>query len=177
MLASAYAESGRLDESLTEYQKALAAEPSDSATHQAIGIVYLRKNDFHRAIEHLKTAVELNPDDLDAHLALGKALFLANPASVGRAEFDKVLEKAPNNAEAHVGVGACLHANGELEPAIREYLRALELGYEPTSLYGALFSALQSYATLGNVVPYVKKALIYYPGNESLQSLARGAAK
>ncbi|MBI3783078.1 MAG: tetratricopeptide repeat protein [Deltaproteobacteria bacterium] len=177
LLASAYAESGRLDDSLAQYAKALTAEPTNAETHKQAGIVYLRKNDAAQALSHLKRAVELKPDDAEMHLALGKGLFLAQSPAAARAEFEKVLQKSPNDAEARAGIGACLHASGQFEDALREYLRALELGHEPNTLYGAMVTALKSYSEIGDARPYAKKALLYYPGNETFQVFAQQPQK
>jgi Flp pilus assembly protein TadD len=176
LLATSYAETGRLDDAVTQYERVLVAEPNNAIARRALGMVYIRRGDLLPAVIQLKKAVESSPDDPEMHVALGKGYYLAGSSEAARQEFDKVIEKVPNHPDAHAGIGACLHVTGQFEPALREYLRALQLGYDRNVLYAALLSALQSYSTAADAAPFAKQALTYYPANSELQTLSGAAS-
>jgi hypothetical protein len=112
--AAAAAESGRIDESVATYQRALALSPSNSALHHNIGVLLARRGDLAGAIEHLVEAERLNPRSPVSSLALGHVCFGAGRIADAAAAFERALQRAPDSQEAadNLGYAACTRRIG-----------------------------------------------------------------
>jgi tetratricopeptide (TPR) repeat protein len=65
---------GDLDQAITDFRKATAAEPSSMVAFLKLGDAYMAKGDYGAAVDPLKRALELDPDSLPAQHLLGYAL-------------------------------------------------------------------------------------------------------
>jgi len=76
------ARQGRLDDAISEFQKALTFKPDSAEAHCQLGIVLGNKNRFDEALAHLQEAIRLNPDYTDARNNLRAVLALkTSPAT------------------------------------------------------------------------------------------------
>lgn len=75
------------------YEKMLNDNPTDAAINKSVGICYIARGNYDRAIEALEKAIDDNPDDADAYyfasiaMLKGKKAFLAQRKMV-----DKIIE-------------------------------------------------------------------------------------
>ena len=65
-MAIAYSKTGRLDEAVRCYRRALDLEPKLSGAHYGLGFLFLRKGDLHAAREHLELFLNQPPKGADA---------------------------------------------------------------------------------------------------------------
>jgi tetratricopeptide (TPR) repeat protein len=126
-LGLALLQSGKPDEAVAHYQKALEINPNYAEAHNNIGVVLCQKGQVDEAMVQFQKALEIKPDYAEAHINLGNALFQKGRVDEAVAQFQKALEINPNNAEAHYNLGVALIQRGQVDEAIAEYQKALEI--------------------------------------------------
>ncbi|MDT4896965.1 MAG: hypothetical protein QOH25_2042 [Acidobacteriota bacterium] len=64
-------EEGNVVQAIVWLRRALKSDPTNSAAHSALGLLYVKAKDYNAARETLERAIELNPKDATAHYQLG----------------------------------------------------------------------------------------------------------
>jgi len=62
---------GREDQAIVWFRRALVSDPTNSATHSALGTTLAKIKDYQAARQELERAIELDPKDQTAHYQLG----------------------------------------------------------------------------------------------------------
>jgi tetratricopeptide (TPR) repeat protein len=94
--ASALAFSGRVEESIPLFQKALRLNPFPPAMFfSRMSVVYNQAGRFAEAVEQAKKAVERDPKNFTTYLSLAAACILAGREEEGRAAAKEVLKINP----------------------------------------------------------------------------------
>jgi len=73
-LANALVRTGRIEEAITDLEKAVELQPNYADAHYNLGSVLLQNGEIDRAIAQWRTTLSINPNDGGAHTALGNAL-------------------------------------------------------------------------------------------------------
>jgi tetratricopeptide (TPR) repeat protein len=73
-LADIYEKTGKWDNAVSEYGALLALNSKDADAETSLGLCFERKNEFARAIQHLRNAVKIDPS-AQRYKALGDVLF------------------------------------------------------------------------------------------------------
>ena len=97
------------------------------------------------------------PDSPFAWSVLGTALQVQGKDAL--AVLRKTAELAPDDAQAHGNLGNALQADGQLEPAMDSYLRALELDPDFAEAHNNLGSVLQCQGRLDEACDSYRKAI------------------
>lgn len=125
-LGCVYRDQGRLDEALSQYRAALAADGKYQLARRALVDTALESGDFRLAQENLALALQQSPDDAElwnqsgiAHLQLGQ---LPNAAE----QFQESLRLDPGQADAQFNLGMALQLMGRSQDAVVFYRQALE---------------------------------------------------
>jgi len=105
--------------------------PRDEHPHEMMGALYLREQQFDKAIQEYSEAVRLSPGAPEAQLALGVAYRLKGDLGKAQKAFEAALGKNPTTAEGQ-RVLADLYAEQKLfAEAVQHYKQALQI--EPQS--------------------------------------------
>ena len=99
-LGIAFHDQGRLDEAITELQKAVAISPEDAEPHYNLGNAFLQQGRLDDATVHYQKALTINPEDADAHNNLGNAFLQLGRLNEAVAQFRMVLAINPDCLEA-----------------------------------------------------------------------------
>ena len=67
----------KLDQSIEYFNKALTHAPNNPKILQELGVVYLRQNNYDRAVATLKKALDINPKLYGAKIPYGAAVALS----------------------------------------------------------------------------------------------------
>jgi serine/threonine-protein kinase len=115
---------GRLDEALTEIQRALDLDPLSPYKITAAGTIYLERREYDRAVEHYKKAIELDPAFSHAYDELrsveckrGRFEKVASVMQAMRAAFGDV-----NDGAARAFVLAQQGKHAEARDAVRKWI-------------------------------------------------------
>ena len=139
------ARSGRLDEAIERFQKALAKAPDSPEIHANLAGALIEKGRPGEAVPHFQQALKSDPDSLELNSALGRLL-----AATGRfTEAVPYMEKAAAGGDpVQLGMLSSLYAQtGRIEDALRVARRAREiaLSRNDTNLVGALDKSIRAY--------------------------------
>ncbi len=124
-LGVALLESGRTEEAVANYTKALEIEPGNLETHNNLGIALRKEGRLDEAISQYRIALGIKPGDLDTNFNLANALLQAGRLDEAITRYGRTLGISPHFSDAHNNLGNALRREGRLDEAIAEYRRAV----------------------------------------------------
>ena len=133
-LAAALQESGRVDEAIDHYMRALKIRSDYAPSINNLGTALMAKGDIEGAIAAFRVSYQLQPNSTRARDLLAAAQYdlgttLVSQGDYRRAEelLREVIRLKPNEAEAHNNLGIALASLGRLPEAIEHWRRALAI--------------------------------------------------
>ncbi len=148
--ASDASKSGKADDAIAHFRKAIALYPQYVMAHNDLGAELLGQGKLDDAAEELRRAIQLDPKAFNPHLNLGIVLVEKREFSEATVELKTALELQPNSPAARLYHGLALAGSNALDDAERELKTAHELG-GPTYAV-ALFHLGQIYMDKGERV-------------------------
>ena len=126
------------------YRQAIALDPDFEPAYVALATLDKWKNDQNGAIEALTKAVELEREAFRPRLELGAALRRANRLADAEKVLSELADDAPSSSEVHSELGSVYIQQQNLQGALLEWQRAIEL--DPTNIavhlnFGALLDS------------------------------------
>ena len=139
------------DGAIAAYREAIAANPSDPALRNRLGICYQRKGDAKAARKAYQKALDLRNDYAEAWNNLGTIDHARGKYKQAIAAYSRAIQAKPQDAAFHKNLGAAWLARGEVD-------RALEAWNEAFRLAPAIFEN----ATIGVPAAGVNLSRQYY---------------
>lgn len=164
-MARLYLGQGRLDEAITELQRAIEQRTNDSELRANLGLALVQKGRIDEAIQQLARAVELNPGDATAHNNLGLALTKKGDAEGAIREFAEAVRIAPRQFLAQCNLGSLLLSRGQVDEAIGHFTKAVEANAGFVAARIGLADALRQKGDLTQAVAVCREALRMQPNN------------
>jgi len=118
-------QAGRLDEAMSEFKRAVLADPGLVEAHMALGFHYRRKNLLSKAAEEFRTAASLEPS-YDSYFNLGHVLVDLGQPKEAVAAFRQCLALAPDDPAAGYEMAYALYSAGEHEAALAQLHQLLQ---------------------------------------------------
>ncbi|MBF0517485.1 MAG: tetratricopeptide repeat protein [Nitrospirae bacterium] len=100
-LGTVLAETGKYDQSLKAFDKAIAIDPKNADAYINKGTVYMRIHQFDKAAENFNSAIAIKPDIPEAYNGLGEAMMTVGNHKAAAEMFQKALLINPNYKRAH----------------------------------------------------------------------------
>jgi tetratricopeptide (TPR) repeat protein len=123
---AAFERAGRIDEAITEHQKALKVNPQAVQAHINLISLYERRGQFEKALESYRAALKLNPNQADVHYNYGILLAKQGKQQDAERAFEQALQINPYHAEAHNNLGSLYGQQGRMAEALREFEEAVK---------------------------------------------------
>jgi len=158
-----YNKRGRIDEAISECNKALAINPYHVMAHVNLGASYVKKGRLDEAIAEYKRALVIKPRYADAHYNLGIAYAKKGRLDEAIAEYRRALALKPRYPEARNNLGVAYVKKGRLDEAIAEYKRALVLKPRYADAHYNLGVAYARKGRLDEAIAEYKKVLSIKP--------------
>jgi Flp pilus assembly protein TadD len=95
---------GRMEEAIAEYQRALALNPNHKDALNNLGVDLARQGRMGQAASRFERLITLDPDNADAHTNLGVVLLAQGNRVRAAEEFRAALELNPRNETARNGL-------------------------------------------------------------------------
>jgi tetratricopeptide (TPR) repeat protein len=92
-----------------------------------LGLAYLGKGDYPKALEELQGVAALNPRKLEVRLSLGRVLFAMDRSEQAVAEYKKALQIYPDYGAAHYYLGQALLKLNRIDAARASFKEAVRL--------------------------------------------------
>jgi tetratricopeptide (TPR) repeat protein len=107
-------------EAETEYQAALAVNPSDAQAEVRLGDIAAKRNDLDAARTHYAKAVELQPNNTDAALGLARVFSSTGEPEKAAPLLEHAVQVDPTSALAHFRLSTAYRQLGRTADAQRE---------------------------------------------------------
>ncbi len=154
---------GRRDEAMADFQKALDIHRHYAEPHDNLGLLLSDMGRTDEALAHFRKALEIRPDYGGAHFNL--ALLLAKMGRTDDAiiQYQKALEVNPNHARTHNNLALLLAKSGRPEEAVAHYQEALEANPNLPEVHYNLAFLLSNLGRTDQAVAHYEKALELNP--------------
>ncbi len=139
----AYQYKGQTDPAVTEYYKAIEADPKKTRAHICLGDIFAQQNKFSDAAKHYHLALEIKPDLLEPRLGLGNMLYKQKKFDEAVALWTELLQIRPDWPEVLGNLGKAYYQQGKTEEAIQCWEQALWLRPDMNKIHSNLRNALQ----------------------------------
>ena len=164
-LGNVFFRSGRMDEAIAHYQKALAIQPRYALALNNLGNTFLRIGRVDDAIEQYQKALVLQPDDAGTHDHLGNALLKQGQVNEAIAHFRTALALRPDDAEAHDFLGNALLKSGQVDEAIIQCHQALGLQPDKAEFHNNFGNALLEKKKVAEAIQQYQQAIALQPAS------------
>jgi tetratricopeptide (TPR) repeat protein len=118
--------SGKRDEAIRHYQKAISIAPDYYFAHNNLGSDYLSKSDFPAARQEFQRVVELNQSDAAAYFNLSNVCMLSGQLADARQYLDEGMRRQPDSALGQFLLGSLNLRLGKLPEAESALLHAIQ---------------------------------------------------
>lgn len=163
---------------LRMYEDVTAKSPAKSRAHEALGIHYLKNEQYDSAIAAFTRAAQLNPTAVKPIVLRGYTLGTIGRFDEALLNFQVALRREPDDYFAHGYLGAALLAKGRFAEAEESLLRSLEIS--PHFRFGRFWLArlYESTDRKKEAIREYRHLLHYFPDHqravERLQALQDG---
>jgi tetratricopeptide (TPR) repeat protein len=96
-----------LDEAETDFQRVLAIDPRQGGAYANLGVVYMRRKDWPKALTMLSQAEKLLPQVAGIRLNIGLAYFRQNEFLKAIPPFESVVREQPDSLQPRYLLGLC----------------------------------------------------------------------
>ena len=127
ILGFAYVNTGRTDDAVDAYRRALELSPEDATIANDYGAALRQQGNLDEALRVLTFAVERMPQLAFAHWNLGEIYSYRSDWQRAAGHFAAAIRIVPDNADMHNTMAVVLTNMGHTDAAITGYQRALEL--------------------------------------------------
>ncbi|MEG4454022.1 tetratricopeptide repeat protein [Microcoleus sp. N9_A1] len=134
-LGNSLQESGRFDEAVAAYKKAIELNPNFSWSYHSLGDVLLKLEKWEEAVAAYKKAVELNPDFSWSYHNLGDALLKLRQWEQAAAAYRCEIALNSDFAWSFCNLGDALTKLKQWDEAIATYLKAVEIEEDLPGIY------------------------------------------
>lgn len=162
-LGNTYDLLGKIDQSITCYQKAIANNPQPEGIYYNLGMAFRKKGDLDGAIEQYEKALALKPDFAEARNNLGYAYLKKGELDRAIRELTKAISIDPNLAEAYNNLGNAYLKKGESGRAIAEYERAIAVNQYFAPAHLNLGVIYRREGQLERAIAKLQRALVINP--------------
>jgi tetratricopeptide (TPR) repeat protein len=140
LLGEAYSKLGQVEKACKAYERALSLRPNLSNAQYNLGILYLQKGEFQKAVQTLGSFHQQHPEDAGVLLPYAHCLFQVKRNVEGMEEVNELLAAAPESPEVQSKAGQLLLADGFAQEAMAPLSKAVKL--DPQSIGSRLALAL-----------------------------------
>ena len=158
-------DSGRSQEAISLYKKALEVTPNDSDSYTNLGNSYKDLGQLDQALASTLKSLELKPDNPTAHMNLGGIYKELTQLDQALASTLKSLELKPDNPDAHMNLGGIYQDLGQLDQALASTLKSLELRPDNPTAHMNLGGIYKELTQLDQALASTLKSLELNPGN------------
>ncbi|MDY6807118.1 MAG: tetratricopeptide repeat protein [Cyanobacteriota bacterium] len=161
IIGNAQQASGKINEAIGSYTKAIEIKPNFPEAYANIGSIFAQQQQWQRAISAYQKAISIKPDFTGAYRNLAK-IFGALKKQKEEAEcLYEVMRREPESAteKEYLEVGNVLLKNGKAEAAIACYRSAIHLNPNSIQAIYQLGEFLNSQGQFDEAIPYYQKVV------------------
>ena len=134
--------SGRYDQAVAEYQRAIELEPGNSDAYRRRGIAYQADGQVDPALSEYRRAIQVEPSYYRNHQALGDFWFKLGNYDQAVENWLRAVKLAPAEPRVRTDLGQAYLNSGRFLEAEAQLRRAIELGQTKSALAGLGYSLM-----------------------------------
>ena len=173
-LGKTYLEQGRHEEAVRISYRAIEIDPGMERAYYNLGTAHLHQGKPELAIPHYQRALELRPDLFEARNNIGNAFQELGRLREAVHAYEQAIELLPR-AQVFHNMGGALLRLGDLDAAMLQFRRALELDSSMRESYVGLVRAQRQAEQHRGVLGTVQDALRRWPQDEVFWRMAGDA--
>ena len=158
---------GKLDEALAQYRRALELNPMSTTSSLGIANIYSLQGNYAASEQSYKQAIKLVPSYWAGYAGLGTLYFNQGRFSEATQQFQKLVEVAPDDPLGYQDLGGTLMQMGNYSKAIEVFNQGLAKQQKP-ELWSDLGAAYIFTGENAKAVDAMKKAVELNPHDHSL---------
>jgi tetratricopeptide (TPR) repeat protein len=164
---------GRIDEAITEYERAIALDPTLDAARLGLGEALMQQGKYDDAIVQFTSVLELNPENSAARLQVGVLRGRQGKYEEAVAAFSELLRRNPDDLAAHNNLGNVLTLQGNHQEAVKHFEKAVQLSPNHASTHNNLALAYKKLGRTGDAIAEYREAIRLNPQQtEAINNLA-----
>jgi tetratricopeptide (TPR) repeat protein len=109
---------GKLDDAEHDFRLVLALNPRVAGAYANLGVIHMRRKQWSRALEALRTAEKLAPETAGIRLNIGLVYYRQNDFARAIPPFESVVRQLPDSYQARYLLGLCYFFNDRWTDAI-----------------------------------------------------------
>jgi protein O-mannosyl-transferase len=109
----------------TLWSHALSVDKRNDLAHYGLGDIFLRRNEFEKAIVEFRAGLKIRPEQPNGEEYLGVVLLKGGRVDEAIAHFNEALRLMPSHPNASFDLGNALFQKGDIDGAIEHYQQAL----------------------------------------------------
>jgi tetratricopeptide (TPR) repeat protein len=169
-LGTALLTTGRADEAITQFNKALEIQPGYAVAHNNLGNALLRLGRTSDSYAHLEKALEFDPRNVEAHNNMGNTLVQMGRTDEATAHYSKAVEIDPSYVQAHNNLGALSLQNGRLDDSVAHLQTALAINPDSADAHNNLANTLLRMARIDEALAHYNQALELRPTDANVRN-------
>ena len=124
-----YFRTGSVDLAIESYKKALSNELylNPQSSHFNLGVAYLSRKQYHKAVKHFEEAIRVAPDYVEAYVNLGRAYEGLHMYRQAKRSYEKAVELLPSSYQTNFYLGKLLYQTGERSAAAKAFKEVVRL--------------------------------------------------
>jgi Flp pilus assembly protein TadD len=127
MSAAYLAETGRMDQAIEHYRRALRHRADYATAHQMLGAALVDRGELTEALKHFTELSRLRPDDALAWQMIGAIYAEQRQFDESLPYYETALALKPDNSDIHYNLANALGHLGRTEESIKHYMHAIRL--------------------------------------------------
>jgi Flp pilus assembly protein TadD len=155
---------GRMAEAISHYERTLALDPDQPATHNTVGLALASLDRIEEAISHYERALVLHPDHVQANSNLGVLRTRQGRHADAVGHYQRVLAIQPEHADVHNNLAALLVQQGRLDEASAHLGQALAVQPENAGFHHNLGVVYWEQGRFDDAAIHHRRALAIQPG-------------
>jgi len=163
-------ESGRFEQAVAEWQKALQMSPEDAEARNNLGVALAGAGRYEEAITHYREALAVHPDSPDVQNNIGRALAAQGKIDDAIEYYQKAVAAAPNSAEINNNLGFAFLRKGNVEAAIAHLEKAVAQEPRFGEAHYNLGAALAQTGRLDEAIGHYRQALESDPDSAEIHN-------
>lgn len=120
-------ERGEYEESLANFNQAIALQPNNVALHMQLGMAHARLKDYASAIVDVTEAIRLDPSNANAYYWRSSHYFQLQNYSAAVSDLTEAIKLNPKNFAYYFGRGMSHSRLGEHKASLSDFNRAIKL--------------------------------------------------
>jgi tetratricopeptide (TPR) repeat protein len=124
-LGVAYADYGRYEEAVGEYQTAIGIDPEHYDALNNLGIAYFNLGRYEDAVKEYQAALRIDPEYIVANYNLAVVYDVLGRSKEAMRQYDTTTGVEPGYAKAYNDLGVLYEKEGRYEEAIKQYRAAI----------------------------------------------------